>query len=92
MVYSLAFLVVLRVVGRPVALVVARAKLHLAAQILKLATATLAIITALVAAWFIAIDDAGHSEQTCSPCRPSFGSLNYKCLLSSLPDLNSNSS
>ena len=55
MVYSLAFLVVLRVVGRPVALVVARAKLHLAAQILKLATATLAIITALVAAWFIAI-------------------------------------
>ena len=55
MVYSLAFLVVLRVVGRPVALVVARAKLHLAAQILTLAAATSAIITTLVAAWFIAI-------------------------------------
>ena len=50
MVYSLAFLVVLKVVDRPVALVVARAKLHLAAQILTLAAATLAIITALVAA------------------------------------------
>ena len=40
MAYSLAFLVVLKVVDRPVAQVVVRAELHLAAQILTLATAT----------------------------------------------------
>ena len=50
MVYSLAFLVVLKVFDTPVALVVARAELHPVAQILTLAAAALAIITTLVAA------------------------------------------
>ena len=49
MVYSLAFLVVLKVFDTPVALVIARAELHPVAQILTLAATALAIIT-LVAA------------------------------------------